>query len=461
MLIIGCQVTPAYVSPTGTEVVEQTTLNASGNPRLQNDTPVSDWWNEFDDPQLSILVENALSANNDVRVAIARVREARAFLSEAQLDRLPTVDARADYARQRLSEVGIAGQVADRTINNYDAGFDAFWELDLFGQVQRRIEGVSARSDAAAEALDAVYVTIAAETARAYLDLRGAQYALNVAKRNERNQSETVKITQRLRDGGRASELDVARAQTQLELTRSTIPSVKARIDTSINRLGVLTTEGSAALNHRLAKLMPLPSLPQWVAIGDAAGLIRRRADVRKVERELAAAMADYGVSVASLYPSVSLVGTAAFQSVSLSDFGDNASGLFSIGPSIRWPAFNLGRVRAQIRQNDARAQAALATFEQRVLVALEDVQTALSNFSREEERRLILYNAARSAQDAARIARLRFDQGLDNFLDVLDAERVLLDAESRLADSETTVATNLVAVYKALGGGWQVMASH
>lgn len=457
LFLSACTVSPDYAAPDAPAPVSETELDVSQNPRLRSIEPVAAWWQEFDDPLLAEFVERALAANNDVRVAIARVFEARAFLGETRLDRLPTVESRADYARQRLSEVGLIGPIADRTISNYEAGFDAFWELDLFGQVQRRIEGARARSDAALAELDAVYVTVAAETARAYMDLRGAQYALNVAQRNEKNQAETLRITTRLRDGGRASELDVSRAKTQLELTRSQIPPLEARIQTASNRLGVLTTLGSQQITDKTGTAKPLPSIPQWINVGSVADLVRRRPDVRQVERELAAATADYGVAVTNLYPTISLTGTAGFQSVSQSDFGSDASSLFSVGPSIRWPAFNLGRVRAQIRQADARSQAALARFEQQVLLALEDIQTSMTNFSREEQRRLTLYNAAQSASNAARIARLRFDQGLDDFLDVLDAERVLLETESQLAESETTVATNLVAIYKALGGGWQV----
>lgn len=456
-LLAGCQVTEDYVRPGNPEPVNTSVLADPDNPRVSDAEPISDWWFEFDDPTVGQLVEQALVANNDVRVAVSRVLEARALFDESEFDRFPTVEARGDYARQRLSEAGIQGGAAERTIDNYQAGFDAFWELDLFGQVQRRLESASARADAAEAALDAVYVTVAAETARTYMDLRGTQYALDVARRNEANQAETVRLTERLRDGGRATELDVARAKTQLDLTRSTIPPLSARVEAAINRLGVLTALGSDAVFERIGPARALPSLPKWVNVGDAEGLIRRRADVRQVERELAAATADYGVAVTSLYPSVSLVGDVGFQSASWSDFGRASSETFGIGPSIRWPAFNLGRVRAQIRQADARAQAALAVFEQRVLIALEEVQTSLSNFAREEQRRQSLYEATQSASEAARIARLRFDQGLDDFLDVLDSERVLLQSESQLAESETRVATNLVAVYKALGGGWQV----
>ncbi len=422
--------------------------------------PVEDWWNQLDDPILTGLVDASLKNNLDVKVAIANLAEARSNRRETDYDRYPTVTANAGYTRQRTSQrLGQGFNTGDNTFHNYQYGFDAFWELDLFDRISQRIAAQEALEAASLAELQNVYVSVAAEVARNYIELRGAQYRLDIAHRNAANQRGTLELTQTLSEGGRATELDVARAETQLNSTLATIPPLEASVYAAISRLSVLSGQIPDALRQNLNEKAKLPDIPETIIVGDVSGLIQRRPDIRRTERELAANVAQYNVAVTDLFPNVNILGTLGFIAASISSLGTGTALSASIGPSVNWAAFNLGRVRAVIDQNDARALAALANYEQTVLQALEELQTSIVNFSREGERRIKLNLAAHASAKAAKLARQRYDAGIDDFLDVLDAERVQLNTEDSLAVSEITTALNLITVYRALGGGWQIVS--
>lgn len=453
----GCASFRDYQAPETPEAVSETELQQAGNDRVQaNKKPVADWWREFNDPLLTELVNTALNANPDVRIAYANLQEARALRREVGYDRQPAVDAAGDASRNLNSQESSNGANLPRTNNSFQAGFDASWELDLFNRVSSRVEAQQALTESAEADLQQIYVTIAAEVARAYIELRGAQHRLDIAERNQSNQAETYELTQVLLDNGRATALDVSRAETQLTLTKSTIPPLQAAVSAAINRLSVLTGQVPDALRKRLSEKAPLPELPVTLAVGDAESLLKRRPDIRAAERNLAASVAAYNVAVADLFPKVSLLGSLGFVATNLSSFGTSALA-GSLGPSLQWQVFNRDSIRARIDQADARSLAQLANYDKTVLAALEETQTAVSDFAREEERRATLQQAAKSAQHSAELARQRFDEGYDDFLDVLDAERTLLETEDTLAGSEISAVLNLIAIYKALGGGWQV----
>ncbi len=414
LLVSGCTVGRDYEEP-DTSAVEQATdlvaaAQATGDGPFVREEPVEEWWQRFNDPALTALSEKALKNNKNIAAAVETIFTARAIQDEVEFDRFPTVEARASFVRQRLSRDGIGGAAADRTFNNYDAGFDALWELDVFGRISRSIEAAEAETQAVEADLADIMVTILADVGRNYMELRGAQLELNVAERNVRNQTETLNLITRQSDSGRASNLDVVRARSQLRLSEATIPPLKGRITAAINRLGVLTGEAPGLLETELSSIQPLPSMPATVAVGEASDLIRRRPDLRAAERRVQSATARYGVAVANLYPSVSILGSIGFQSLSLSDFGDGRTNNFSVGPQINWAAFNIGRVQAQVEQADAEARALLLRFEQSVLEALEEIQTAMSNFNREEERCQSLVEAATAAGSAARLSRVRYE---------------------------------------------------
>ncbi len=422
--------------------------------------PVAAWWAQLQDETLKQLVDDALRRNHDIRIAQASLAEARALLRNTQLSRLPNVQAKVASRREKTSE-DLLESNAETISETFQAGFDASWELDLFGRVHNQVRLNKAQFAAREADLRAAHVSVAAEVAATYISLRGQQYLLQVAEDSARIQGESLALTQRFAEVGRGDELDSARAEAQLELTRAAIPSLHARIDLSINRLAVLSGVAPETLRVRLATPQPLPSLPTTLAVGDPLSLLQRRPDIQAAEHALKGAVAEYNVRVADLYPRISLDGSLGYLSTDWSRLGEEPTETFVFAPTIRWAAFNLGRVQAQINAADARAQARLAQFEQSVQRALEETDNALQNFSREEERRSTLQQAARASSQAARFARQKFEIGSGDFYSVLDAERSQLDINAQLAQSETQLLLNLIAIYKALGGGWETHAGN
>jgi NodT family efflux transporter outer membrane factor (OMF) lipoprotein len=412
------------------------------------------WWRGFQDEQLNQLVAEALTDNHDIRIATARLREARALRSITEFDRYPTVTTRETYLYKRLSKAA-AGN-AERDTELYHAGFDASWELDFFGRVRRVIEASTADVGAAEASRRDVIVSLLAEVASNYFDLRGTQNQLAVARQNTENQRQTLELTQALLEAGRGTELDVFRAEAQLNGTLASIQPLEARIVRAVHRLGVLIGQQPTALVTTLSAPLPLPGLPTLIALGEPQDLLRRRPDIRTAERNLAAATARVGVATADLFPHITVLGSIGVEAGSLRGFGQGGIETFSLGPSVFWAAFDLGRVRARIRAADARTEAALAQYEQRVLLALEETENALVDFQRQQARRDLLHAAAQASEKAFGLALLRYQFGVADFLTVLDAERTRLLAQDLLADSETRTALTLIAVYKALGGGWE-----
>ena len=418
------------------------------------------WWESFGDGMLTELVETAAASNLDLRIAAARIREARALRLERALDLAPRITAESGYTRSRVSEDRLGGSDAtafsiDRDLELFDAGFDASWELDLFGRVRRSVEARTADLQAAEEEYRDVLVSVQAEVARNYFELRGTQARLEVAHLNAANQQSTLDLTIALLEGGRGTDFDVSRARAQLTNTLASIPPLETALARAMHRLGVLTGRPPAALMGELDLAEGLAQLPRLESVGSPRELLRRRPDVRNAERALAAAVARRGVAVADLFPRVTFIGNVGLEASSLGGLGDSGSGTFSFGPRITWAALDLGRVRARIDASDARANAALALYERTVLGALEDAENAFVDFARELLRRDQLRISAQASAHASRLARERYRFGVSDFLTVLDAERTLLEAQDRLVESETRTATALVAVYKALGGGW------
>lgn len=453
----ACVSSRDYATPAAPEGFESVTLQEEqASAVFQVAEPVSDWWKELQDEKLDGLIGGAVERNKDVEIAMANLQEARSLRKEAQFDYVPTVRSSGGYTHTRGSEEVPGGNVGDRESDLHNAQLDASWELDFFGRVRARVKAANAREEQALANMRDVYVIIAADVASTYIELRGLQYRLDIAQRNAENQKETYDLSVRLAGGGRNSQLDVVRAQTQLELTRSTIPSLEAAITANIHRLSVLTGQVPDALRADLSVKQALPTVPQVVNVGEVKDLLRRRPDIHGAEKSFEASIADYNISVADQFPSIQLLGNIGFSATNLSDFGASALSA-GIGPQLSWAAFDFGRVKARIRQNDARAQAALSTYEKTILEALEDLQTSMNNFVKEEERRGRLQTAARLSKEAASLARVRYEAGVDAFIDVLNAEATLLEAEDTLAQSEISAALNLIAIYKALGGGWDL----
>jgi multidrug efflux pump len=452
VLLHGCRpVGPNYREP----VVQIPTEFANQDqPGMSTSDVDVIWWRGFQDEELNHLVEVALTSNHDIRIATARLQEARALRMVTQFDRYPTVTTEETYTHTRLSKT-VAGPT-DRDIDLFHAGFDASWELDFFGRVRRAIEASTADEGAAEASRRDVSVSLLAEVARTYFELRGTQNQLAVARQNVENQQQTLELTQALLEAGRGTELDVSRAEAQRYAILATIPPLETTIARSMHRLGVLIGQQPTALVTTLSTPLPLPGLPGLVALGQPQDLLRRRPDIRIAERTLAAATARVGVATADLFPRVTVFGSIALEAGSIPAFGKGSIETFTLGPRIFWAAFDLGRVRARIRAADARTEAALAQYEQRVLLALEETENTLVDFQRQQARRELLRISAQASEKAFDLARLRYQFGVSDFLTVLDAQRTLLIAQDLLAESETRTAITLIAVYKALGGGWE-----
>lgn len=439
---------PAVAAPA------QFSLSGSAAP-VHAGAVVARWWETLDDAPLNQLIDSAMTHNHDVALALANLQLARSSLQAASLERLPAIDTRVAGQDQRVAD-SAALPGSDTRFSSYQAGFDAVWELDLFGRTAQAVNAARAELDASQADLDQVYVSIAAEVARSYIQLRGAQHRLDVSQRNLLTLEQSLALTRQLVDGGLGDALDVQRAQTQLELARATLPTLQSEVEVAINRLSVLTGQPSGTLNSVLSAARPLPSMPPTLAVGEPLDLLKRRPDIRRAEHQLTAALAGYELSVAELYPRVSITGSIGFLATAFADLGSAGTFTHLVGPQLHWDALSPGRARNRIDAADARVQAQVAEFDQTVLVAFEEVDNAMVRLSREMQRRDTLRAAAQASALSSGYALERFTAGADSFLDVLDAQRTQLEAEDLLARSEIDLALQVIALYKALGGGWQ-----
>jgi multidrug efflux system outer membrane protein len=454
-LVSGCAVGPNYHRP-------QTPLDArfanAAEPGLAEGDTVERYWTGFADPVLDGLVDDALAHNKDLAVAAANLRAARAARRLAGFDQFPTVTLAGGYTHNLDAEQQLPGvDQHDREFDSAQGGFDGLWELDLFGRVRRNVEAARADVGASAATLQDARVSVIAEVARDYFVLRGLQDQLALTLRNADNQFNTTKLTRTRLEAGRGNELDTSRAEAQWQTTLASIPTLQSSIATTIYRLSVLTGRQPNALTDRLAPAAAMPALPPLNAIGTPEQLLRRRPDVRVAERRLAGATARIGVATGDLFPKVTILGEVGYVAPSFGQFGESQARFFSAGPSITWAAFDLGRVRARITSARAQTDAAFAAYEGAVLNALGDTEGTLITYGRAQSRREALKVAAADSDKAADLAHRRFEGGLIDFLEVLDAERTALSAELLLSQSRTDAATSLIAVYKALGAGWNL----
>ena len=412
-------------------------------------------WTQLGDSTLDRLLAQMLAANFDARAAAARVRGARSARAGARLDLAPTVTATGSYTRQRLSSasfpIGSGGAFPDQDI--WDAGFDASWELDLFGRLRRSLQAQGALVQASQEDLRNVQVSLAAELARAYFDLRGTQEQLEVTRQNAENQRRSLQVTQERLDAGRGTAFDTERAKAQLSFTLASLPGLEAGVAAAQYRIGVLVGRPPALVARELLAVAPLPSLPDVGTLAGADSLIRHRPDVAAAERLYAAQRSLVGAAKADYLPRVTLGGSAGYSATTFGSLGDNGTLRYAVGPVISWPALNLGRVKAQVDASKARASEAEAQYTQTVLLAEEEVENALAGYRAARERVARIEEGAAASKHAAALARLRFSEGVADFLQVLDAERTQLDAESQLAQGRKDAATAFAALFKALGG--------
>ena len=458
LALAGCATAPGYRAP---EVQVPATFRETRDTIIEtpaSGTAVVDTVAGPDvrDTTLTRLLHEAVRANLDVRAAEARVRGARAARSEAMFDLAPTVTFGAGYTRQRLSSatfpVGF-GSFPDQDI--WDGGFDASWELDLFGRVRRSVQAQGAFVAVSQEDLRDVQVSLTAELARSYFELRGAQEQLSVAQRNAENQRRTLLVTRQRLDAGRGTAFDTERALAQLSITLASVPALESRVRQAQYQIGVLVGRPPASVAAELDNMVPLPAFPAVVTVASPDSVVRRRPDVAAAERQVAVERALVGVAKADYLPRLSLGGSAGYSASSFDALGDGGTFRYAVGPVISWPALNLGRVKARVDVSRARESEAQAQYTQTVLLALQEVESSLVRYRTSRARVERIQDAASASERAAELARLRFSGGVADFLQVLDAERTQLEAQDLLAQSRTEAATAYAAVYKALGGTW------
>jgi multidrug efflux system outer membrane protein len=450
LALSACAVGPNYHEPP----TAAASLSNAQSPGVVAQDPEGAWWQQFDDAELDSLVRRGLAQSLDLRIAYDRVREARAVFVGNELDLAPHVPLQAQYARSDQQEPGFA--TGRLNIPSYSLGFDASWEIDLFGHVRRSIEAARADLGAQQENLRDAEVAIAAEVARNYYELRGAQRRLQVARDNLDTARQTLELTRTRYDAGRVGEIDVQRARAREAATLASIPPLELAQQRASYRLAVLLGQRPGTLDDEL-KPIEVPTYAKALPIGDPTELLRRRPDVRAAERQLAAAVARVGVATADLFPRVNVNGFVGFLSGDFSHLFSTSSGTdaraWSVTPNVSWAAFDLGSVRARLRASKAQSDEAAANYEMVVLVALEDAEISLVAYSRAQTQLKSQAEQAEASQRAAALAELQYREGLVDFLTLLDAQRTQLEAEDALAQAQTQVNVDVVAIYKAMGG--------
>jgi multidrug efflux system outer membrane protein len=412
------------------------------------------YWQQLGDTTLNRLIAELHRSNLDVRAAEARVSGARENRTRAVLDFTPSATFSGGYSRQRLSSAafpGSSGAFPDQDI--WDAGFDASWELDVFGRIRKNVQAQGALVDFAEEDQRDVMVSLTAELARAYFDLRGAQEQLAVATRNADNQQKTLSLVQQRLDAGRGSAFDTERAKAQLSTTLASIPSREAAVRAAQYRIGVLVGRAPAALAQELGTAGALPELPAVESVGNPDSVVRNRPDVAAAERFTAAQHALVGVAKADYLPRFSIGGRAGYTTSEFSALGNEGTFRYAVGPVVTWQAFNLGRVKTNVSLYQAREEEARAQYDQAVLAAQQDIQTSLVRYQSSRASAERLAEASAASERAAELARMRFTEGVADFLQVLDAERTQLESQERLVQSRIEAASAYAALYKATGG--------
>lgn len=455
-MLAGCAVGPNYQAPKVSAPARWTSSLDGGETNQPAD--LAQWWKSFNDTNLDSLMLTAIQSNLTLKVAQARVREARAQKSVISAGLWPDLGSSASYSRNHFGEHAfppLASFGIPLDYNLYDVNFDAAWELDVFGGTRRAVEAASAEVGAEEYGQRDVLVSLLAEVARDYISARGYQQRLAIAQDNIKVERDVLDLTSNRYDNGLGSDLDVEQAKSLLDTTEAVVPSLQTGFDQSVHELSVLLGQPPGTLLQMSAK-RDIPLTPPLVPVGLPSDLLQRRPDVQAAERKLAAATARIGVAKADLYPKFSLTGIAGLQSTSAGNWIQYASKYWSAGPTVQWELFEAGSIVANIHVQNARQQEALDQYQQTVLVALKDTENALTAYAREQVRRESLTRSVDANQQALELATQLYTNGLADFLRVLDSETTLYASQDALVQSDETVSLDLVQLYKALGGGWQ-----
>jgi outer membrane protein, multidrug efflux system len=456
-LLAGCAVGPNYRVPKESTPPQWSSQMTGG----ETNSPVdlAQWWKNFDDTNLDSLMATAIQSNLTLRVAEAHVREARAQKGIVAANLWPWLSGSGSYSKNRYSANAyppLAGFGISPVYNLYDANFDATWELDVFGGNRRAVEAASAEIGAAEYDQTNVLISLMAEVARDYISARAYQQRLIIAQQNIEIEQGVLDLTSNLFEGGLGNDLDVEQAQASLSTTEALVPSLQTGFDESVYELSVLLGQPPEALMWQMTVIKDIPLTPPLVPVGLPSELLQRRPDVQKAERDLASATAQIGVAKADLFPKFSLTGLAGLQSTSAQGWFTYASRYWTAGPTVQWEIFQAGSIMANIHVQNAKQEEALNQYQQTVLVALKDVENALTAYAREQVRRESLRQSVEANQQAFDLATQLYKTGLADFLRVLYSETALRTSQDELVQSDQAVSENLVQLYKALGGGWE-----
>lgn len=462
LILTGCAVGPNYSEP-NTPIAKSWYSQLKGGLTSENAEPntLAFWWTTLNDRELSSLVERAVKGSLDLKSAYSRIRQARAQRGIAAADLFPTINSNGSEKWTRGSKAN--GGSGDTT-TLYSANFDASWETDIFGGVRRSVEAANASLQSSKEDLRDVLVTLVSEVALNYVDVRVYQARLAVVNENLKSQQETYDLVAWRNQAGLSDELAVQQALYNLESTRSEIPTLNTGLQEAMNRIAVLLGEQPGKVQSELETNAPIPVPSPKVAIGVPAQMLRQRPDVRKAERDLAAQTAKVGVATADLYPKFTLSGSIGIEAPFFSQFknniGNSNNWTLSGGPGISWAIFQGGAIRENIKVQSELQEQALMTYESTVLSALEEVENAIVAYANEQDRIESLEKATKAAQSAADLAWQEYYTGLTDFTDILNAQRSLLEFQNQLMQSHGNATSNLIKLYKTLGGGWTSLAS-
>ena len=454
LLLTGCvAVGPDYAPPVANAPAGWHSATEQAGIAVTATSPaaLSNWWTVFNDPVLTGLMQKAATGNTDLRQAMARVREARARQGISRADRLPALTASGAASSSKGSEE--VGSGASREL--FSAGFDAVWELDLFGGKRRAEEAAAADLEASEADLRDVLVSLLAEVARNYLEVRTLQTRLAIAAENLQAREETASLTRLRLESGLIAEIEMEQAVTSLEQTRAQIPALEADLGQAANRLAVLMGEQPGSLTTLLADRRPIPTAPERLVIGIPAEVLNHRPDVRRAERQLAAQTARIGEATAALYPDLTLTGSIGLEALAATRLFNSSARTGSARAGLNWSLFDFGAIRRNIEVQSARQEQALGNYEGTILTALAEVENSLTAYDREQRRHLALTRAEAAAANGFAMARQQYEAGMIPFLTLLDSQRSLLAVQDQVATSNSAITAHLIALYKALGGGW------
>ncbi len=483
LLLCGCTLGPDFKPPEASAPETWTSASAKPAASVPVAAPIDpNWWSLFQDNELTTLEEHVATENLDVRVATIRLAESRAQLGIIAADAYPNFEANASYQHTKPSNngefSGLTGGAASPSsgangaagnttgglrgstipaLDIYQYGFDSTWELDLWGRVRRAVEAADASVTSSAETRRDTLLTSLAEVARDYLQLRGTQVRLQIARDNLKSAEQSQELTRERALGGVTTDLDVANASAQVATFAAEIPSLEQQERQFINALSLLLGQPPQALKDELAEARPVPPVPPRIPVGLPSELARRRPDIRQAEAQLHAATATIGVAEANFYPSFTLGGSVGIQGLQLAQLFDLSSLMYALGPSINIPIFEGGRLKSTLELRQQQQKEAAVVYERTVLNAWHEIDNSISAYQAEQHRRDQLAEAVVQNERAVSLAQSRYEQGVSDFLQVLDAQRSLFVTQQALADSTTTIDTDLVAIYKALGGGWEI----